>query len=227
MLQAELAWTETIVLTVKENTMQTYDIKKQRKDLYAPKPGNFEIVEVPLLEFLMVDGHGDPNTSTAYRAAIEALYAASYAVRAVTKTRLGKVHTVGPLEGLWSADDLDVFRTRNKSAWDWTMMIAQPDWITAELVEEALAAARKKRLPALDLMRFERYPEGRSVQILHVGSYDDEAPTLERLHRASISPQTDSSRQGAIMRSTSPMPARPSPHDSRRSCANPSAHNRS
>lgn len=183
MLQAELTWIENTLSTLKKNTMQTYDIKKQRKDLYASKPGDFEIVEVPPLQFLMVDGHGDPNTSTAYREAIEALYAASYAVRAVAKARLEKVHTVGPLEGLWSADDAEAFRTREKSAWDWTMMIVQPDWVTADLVEEALAATRKKRLPALDLLRFERYTEGRSVQTLHVGSYDDEAPTLERLHR--------------------------------------------
>lgn len=163
--------------------MQTYDIRKERKDLYAPKSGDFEIVEVPPLAFLMVDGHGNPNTSTAYREAVEALYAASYAVRAVAKSRLGRVHTVGPLEGLWSADDPDAFRTGDKSAWDWTMMIAQPDWITADLVDEALATARRKRLPALGLIRFERYTEGRSVQILHVGPYEDEAPTLERLHR--------------------------------------------
>lgn len=162
--------------------LQTYDIKKQHKNLYAPKPGNFEIVEVPPLKFLMADGHGDPNTSTAYRNVIEALYATSYAVRAVAKTRLEKVHTVAPLEGLWSADDLQVFRTGEKSAWDWTMMIVQPDWITTELVEEAVAATRKKKLRALDLIRFEGYTEGRSVQILHVGTYDDEGPILERLH---------------------------------------------
>jgi hypothetical protein len=162
--------------------MRTYDVKKERKDLYAPKSDDFEIVEVPPLKFLMVDGHGDPNTSTAYREAVEALYAASYAVRAVAKRSLEKLHTVGPLEGLWSADDPEVFRTRDKSAWDWTLMIVQPDWITAELVDEALAATRKKHLRSLDRVRFETYAEGRSVQILHVGSYDDEAPTLERLH---------------------------------------------
>jgi len=182
MLQAETGWIENTLSSLKESTMQPYDIRKERKDLYAPKSGDFEIVEVPPMEFLMVDGRGDPNTSTAYRDAIKALYSASYAVRAVTRSRLGKVHTVGPLEGLWSADDLDVFRTRDKGAWAWTMMIAQPHWVTADLAREALAAVQKKHLPALDLIRFERYAEGRSVQILHIGPYDHEAPTLERLH---------------------------------------------
>lgn len=162
--------------------MQTYDAKKELRHLYSSKAGHFEEVEVPPLTFLVVDGHGDPNTSTAYREAVEALYAASYAVRAAAKTTLAKVHTVGPLVGLWSAHDAEVFRTRQKSAWDWTLMIVQPDWITHELVDEALAAAGKRRLPALDRLRFETYTEGRSVQTLHVGSYDDEAPTLERLH---------------------------------------------
>lgn len=162
--------------------MQTYDLKKERKDLYAPKPGNFEIIDVPEMTFLLIDGHGDPNTSSAYGEAVEALYAASYAVRAVAKARLGRVHTVAPLEGLWSAEDPEVFRTRDKSAWDWTMMIAQPDWITADMIDEALAAVQKKRLPALGRIRCERYAEGRSVQVLHLGSYDDEGPTLGRLH---------------------------------------------
>ena len=162
--------------------MQTYDIKKERRDLYAPQT-SFGIVEVPPLEFLAVDGHGDPNTAPAYREAVEALYATSYAVRAVARARLDRVHTVGPLEGLWSADDLDVFRTRDKGAWAWTLMIVQPAWITADLVEEAVAAARRKHLPARELLRFERYHEGRSVQVLHVGPYDDEGPVLERLHR--------------------------------------------
>ena len=182
MLHAEHTWIEDTLSHLKENRMQTYDIKKERKTLYAPKPGDFEIMDVPEMGFLMIDGHGDPNTSPAYREAVETLYPASYAVRAVAKAKLGRVHTVAPLEGLWSAEDLEVFRTRDKSAWDWTMMIAQPDWITPELVDEAVAAAQEKQLPALDLLRFERYAEGRSVQILHVGPYDDEGPTLARLH---------------------------------------------
>ena len=163
--------------------MRTYDVKKERADLYAPKPGDFQIVDVPEMAFLMLDGHGDPNTTVAYREAVEALYVASYAVRALAKQTLGTVHTVAPLEGLWSAEDLAVFRTRDKSAWDWTMMIAQPEWIPAGMVEDALAAARAKRqLPALRSVRFQRYTEGPSVQVLHIGSYDDEGPALERLH---------------------------------------------
>ena len=162
--------------------MQSYDVKKAHKDLYAPGRGDFEIIDVPEMAFLMVDGHGDPNTAVAYREAVEALYATSYAVRAVGKAQ-GRVHTVAPLEGLWSAEDVDVFRTRDKSAWNWTMMITQPPWATPETVADAITAAREKtRLPALDLIRFERYAEGRSAQVLHVGPYDDEGPVLERLH---------------------------------------------
>ena len=161
---------------------QTYDVKKDRRDLYAPRPGGFHLVDVPSMRYLMVDGHGDPNTATSYREAVEALYAASYSVRAAAKAGLGKVHTVGPLEALWSADDLEAFRTRDKGAWDWTVMIVQPDWVTDELVDEALAAARRKGAAALDRVRFETLDEGRCVQVLHVGSYDDEGPTLERLH---------------------------------------------
>ncbi len=162
--------------------MQTYDVKRDRKTFYAPKPGGFHVVDVPEMAFLMVDGHGDPNATATYRQAVEALYTASYAVRAVAKRSLDRVHTVAPLEGLWSAEDLEVFRTRDKRSWDWTMMIAQPDWITPEIVSEALASARKKKLPAVARLRFEQFAEGRCVQILHVGSYDDEGPTLARLH---------------------------------------------
>jgi hypothetical protein len=161
----------------------SYDIKKDRRDLYAPGR-DLQLVDVPTLRFLMADGHGDPNTSPEYAAVVEALFTASYAVRAVAKARLGRVHTVGPLEGLWTADDLEVFHTREKSAWDWTMMIVQPDWITEDVVAEALETARRKKkdLAALEKVRFEELTEGLSVQVLHIGSYDDEAPTIARMH---------------------------------------------
>jgi len=156
----------------------SYDIKKAFPALYSPKRRGFHVVDVPEIAFLMVDGHGDPNTSPAYVDAVTALYTLSYTVRAIAKSDVGRVHTVGPLEGLWSADDPAVFVTREKSAWDWTMMISQPAWITPDIVE---AAMRKKK--AVDGVRFASYGEGRSVQVLHVGSYDDEAPVLAALHR--------------------------------------------
>ncbi len=163
--------------------MRSYDVKRERRDLYAPRPGRFTVVDVPEMSFLAVDGSGDPNTAAAYREAVEALFTASYAVRGLARETLGRVHTVAPLEGLWTAEDLAAFRTRDKGAWQWTLMIAQPDWIGAGLVDEAVAAARRRKpVPALGLVRFERLTEGRSVQVLHVGSYDDEGPLLERLH---------------------------------------------
>lgn len=162
---------------------QTYDIKKALPALYAPKPGVMAEVDVPEQQFLMIDGHGDPNVSVEYAQAVEALYTASYAVRALAKEELGRVHTVAPLEGLWSAEDPSAFIKRDKASWDWTMMIAQPDWVNAGLAAEALRrAAARKPLPALGLVRFEPYAEGRGVQVLHIGPYDDEGPVLARLH---------------------------------------------
>ncbi len=166
---------------------ETYDIKKAFQTLYAPRQGGFHLVEVPELSFLMVEGHGDPNSSGAYAEAVASLYGLSYAVRATARSELGKVHTVGPLEGLWSAEDPQVFAARGKGAWDWTMMISQPDWITAEIVETARAAAvataTAKGRVAPDGVRFADYDaEGASVQVLHVGSCDDEGPVLVRLH---------------------------------------------
>ncbi|MGI9589467.1 MAG: hypothetical protein ACR2MR_14875 [Dietzia maris] len=93
-----------------------FDIKRERRDLYSGKAGRVDLVEVPPMDFLMVDGQGDPDTAPEYRAAVEALYATSYAVRAAARAALGRVHTVGPLEGLWYADDPRVFTARDKDA---------------------------------------------------------------------------------------------------------------
>lgn len=165
--------------------MGSFDIKKTHPSLYAPKLGDdFHIVEVPEFLFLQVDGHGDPNEAPAYIEAVEALYSLSYAIRAVAKHELGRVHTVGPLEGLWSAEDPRVFVERKKSDWDWTLLIWQPDWITPDIFDDARAKAiKKKKAPSgLDRLRLAPHAEGTSVQILHVGSYDDEAPVLALLH---------------------------------------------
>jgi hypothetical protein len=159
------------------------DFKRTLKTFYAPSSKSFSIVDVPPMQFLMIDGHGDPNTASAYQEAVEALYAVAYGVKFVSKRELDRDYVVPPLEGLWWAKDIQAFISRDKGSWDWTMMIMQPEWVTAATVEAALArAGESKDLPALPKLRLETYHEGLSVQILHLGSYDEEAPTLARMH---------------------------------------------
>ena len=166
--------------------MEKVDFKKTLKHLYAPK-SKFELVNVPEMQFLMVDGHGDPNTAQEYADAVEALFGVAYKLKFMSKKELEKDYTVPPLEGLWWAEDMDTFVTRDKSVWDWTMMIMTPDWITEEMFAKAVAEARAKKAPAaLDKVRLEKYAEGLSVQIMHIGSYDDEAPTIAALHNEFI-----------------------------------------
>lgn len=165
---------------------QSVDIKRERRDLYSGRVGRFDLVDVPPMQFLMVDGHGDPNTSEAYRAAVRALYSTSYAVRGLAKKELGRVHVVGPLEGLWFAEDLGVFTARDKEAWRWTMMIWQPEWITPELVAAGIERATTTSPDATELIRFENFSEGPSIQTLHIGAYDDEGPVIAQMHEEAI-----------------------------------------
>jgi hypothetical protein len=163
-------------------SMPKIDFKKTLKHLYNP-PREFTLVEVPDLQFLMIDGHGDPNTAQEYADAVEALYAVAYRIKFASKRALDQDYVVPPLEGLWWSADMNTFASGDKSAWDWTMMIMQPEWIDGRMVEQAVQqVAKSKGLPALPKLRLETYHEGLAVQILHVGSYDDEAPTLARLH---------------------------------------------
>ncbi|KFG08523.1 MULTISPECIES: GyrI-like domain-containing protein [Streptomyces] len=161
-----------------------YDVKRALKAYYAPKNTDWELVDVSELRYLAVDGHGDPNTATAYRHAVEALYAVAYTVKFTSRRELGEDFVVGPLEGLWWADDMDDFLARRKDNWRWRMLINVPGWITDLMIEEARAAAlAKKDRPALGDVRPETLREGTSAQVLHIGSYDDETPVLTRLHR--------------------------------------------
>ncbi len=162
--------------------MTKVDFKKTLKHLYIP-PKKFVTVEVPAMQFLMVDGHGDPNTSQEYIDAIEALYGVAYKMKFISKKILEKDYIVPPLEGLWWAEDMQTFMTREKSAWDWTMMIMTPDWISNEIFSDAVEQVRKSKNPsALEKVRLERYHEGLSVQIMHIGSYDGEGPVLAKMH---------------------------------------------
>ena len=159
------------------------DLKRELHELYTArrKPG---IVDVPELKFLMIDGHGDPNTSADYGHAIEALYSVAYTLKFTLKKDGSLDYPVMPLEGLWWADTMDDFVTGSKASWNWTAMLLQPDVVTAELVATATdAASRKRSLPAAALLRLEAFTEGLCAQVLHVGPYADEAPTITCLHR--------------------------------------------
>lgn len=160
-----------------------YDIRKAHKPLYKAFTTNFSVIEVPALQYIAVEGHGDPNTSRSYSDAVEALYSVAYAVKFDSKKTLERDFAVGPLEGLWRADDPAAFISRNKNAWSWTMMISQPDWITEEMVEVAREkSAEKRTLPSLPLLKLITMTEGTAVQIMHIGAYDDEGPILDNLH---------------------------------------------
>ncbi|MCJ7825536.1 MAG: GyrI-like domain-containing protein [Anaerolineales bacterium] len=164
--------------------MTKIDFKKEWKHLYNPPKTKLTILDVPKMQFLMVNGHGDPNTAPEYQDAIGALYGVAYKMKFSSKKTLEKDYIVPPLEGLWWADDMAAFSTeRDKSQWDWTMMIMTPEWITVEMFADAIEQVREAKNPvALDKVRLEHYHEGLSVQIMHVGSFDDEGPVLAEMH---------------------------------------------
>jgi hypothetical protein len=163
-------------------TEKKIDFKKTLKPLYNPLAGEFASIEVPQMQFVKVDGEGDPNTAPTYRSAVEWLYGVSYAMKFAAKAALGKDYVVPPLEGLWWADDPESFVTRAKDQWRWTMMIMVPDFVTRDMFENATAKASGKLGRPPQSLRFEAYGEGLSLQTLHVGSYDEEGPVLARLH---------------------------------------------
>ncbi len=167
--------------------MTKIDFKKTL-DSYQAKYNQFRIVTVPKLQHLMVDGHGDPNVAKDFTDAIEALYPVAYKIKFASKIERGKDYVVPPLEGLWWAKDMETFTTaRDKSHWDWTMMVLTPDWISQDMFLTAVEKVAEKNKPInLDKVRLETLEEGQCVQTLHIGSYDDEAAILEKMHHEFI-----------------------------------------
>lgn len=163
--------------------MAKIDHKKVEKAFYAPSKKKFDLLDIPSMKFLMIDGKGNPNTAKSYQEALEALYAASYTLKFKSKLELGQDYVVLPLEGLWWAEDMSAFLDGNKDEWLWTAMIRQPDHLDQDHVAAALAEVRgKNNPPALSKMRFETFREGLSAQILYIGPYADEGPTIAKMH---------------------------------------------
>lgn len=165
--------------------MKKIDFTKELKHLYNPPVKVPVRVDVPAMNYLMIDGAGDPNTAPAFAAGVEALFPLAYTLKfMVKKGPLAIDYGVLPLEALWWADTMTAFATGDKSSWQWTLMIMQPDFITPEMVASALAEVhKKKKLPALAQVRFEALAEGACAQIMHIGPFSEEGLNIEKVHR--------------------------------------------
>ena len=167
--------------------IEKIDLKRELKHLYNPPKKEPVILEIPPMNFLMIDGTGDPNTAQEYKDAVSSLYPLAYGLKFAIKKSQGIDYGVLPLEGLWWVEDMREFSVESKDDWLWTMMIMQPEYVTPELVEEIRVEVKKKKdPPLLDRIRFEAYDEGLCVQLMHIGPYADEAPNIARMHEYAI-----------------------------------------
>lgn len=154
-------------------------------DLYKQSKKEISIIQVPQLNFLTIQGKGNPNNNEDYSQAVGALYALAYKLKFSVKNGPSAIdYKVMPLEGLWWAEDMRQFSLENRSNWLWQMMIMQPDCITPEMFRAAVEEVRsKKNPPKLEQVNFESFKEDLCAQIFHSGPYGEgERPTIERLH---------------------------------------------
>lgn len=163
--------------------MRKIDLKKDWKPLYTASARKPALIDVPKLKFLMIDGQGDPNTNPEFQRAIEALYSVAYTLKFTLKMGPEQIdYPVMALEGLWWTDT-QPFDETNKAAWKWTLMIAQADVITAAMVRAAKKKVKEKKgLARVDDIRLEDWREGKAVQMMHIGPYSEEGPTIEKMH---------------------------------------------
>ncbi|MBD5103307.1 MAG: transcriptional regulator [Ruminococcaceae bacterium] len=167
--------------------MEKLDYKKEYKDLYQPKKVP-SIIEVPEMIFIAVEGKGDPNGSAEYQAAMEMLYGLSFTIKMSkmnnTQPEGYFEYTVPPPEGLWYCDDVsfDGLNVTDKDKFKWVSLIRQPEFVTEEVFQWARAALSAKK-PQLDLekARLIKYTEGLCVQIMHIGSYDNESESILKM----------------------------------------------
>lgn len=167
--------------------VQKIDLKKRFKHLYAPSAKQVELVDVPRLDFVMIDGRleagATPETSQAFQDAVAALYGAAYTLKFMSKLRKQDPidYTVMALEGLWWTEEGE-FDFNKPEDWCWTLMIMQPEHITQAMYQAALEQLKEKRdSPALPRLRFESFHEGPCLQIMHVGPYAEEPRTIAKM----------------------------------------------
>ena len=163
--------------------MKTIDLKRSLKAFYTASASKPAIIDVPALNALMVDGTGDPN-GPAFQEAVGSLYSVAYTLKFAFKKNKDIDYPVMALEGLWCADDPTAFLSGQRDEWKWTIFIVLPDVVTRKDVAEAVAAVKKKaKFPRFPEVRFEKFAEGKAAQVMHIGPYAAEGPTIEGLHR--------------------------------------------
>ena len=162
------------------------DWKKKWKHLYKPPTGKVVLVEVPEIQYLMVEGHGDPNISQEYKDTFGIIYPVAYTLKFMSKGK-GKDYVVMPPEALWWADDMNDFLTGNKDNWNWLSIMMIPNNITEEMFNEAVEQVRTKKAdelpPTFSKLRFEKYNEGKAAQIMHIGPFSEEHENIMKIHQ--------------------------------------------
>ena len=161
--------------------MSVLDDRRRLEELYLPPADEFVLVDVPELQFVMVDGEGDPS-GKGFTDAMRWLFAMIYPMKRVAKERMGRSFVEPPLEALWWADDLGDLIAGNRDRFRWRLMIVTADWVDGDLFDRAMASASARLGEPPDSLRLERFAEGTSVQIMHVGPNSEEPATLARLH---------------------------------------------
>ncbi|MBI5870785.1 MAG: GyrI-like domain-containing protein [Actinobacteria bacterium] len=162
--------------------MAKIDLVRELKELYRPSAKKPAIVDVPEMSFLMVDGSGAPE-SQGFQEACNALYGMAYTLKFMLKKDGRNDYKVMPLEGLWWMKGTREFDINARDSWQWRVMIALPDEVTSADVTRARAELREKKdPPALSELKFKKFAEGKAVQIMYIGPYSDEGPTIQALH---------------------------------------------
>jgi hypothetical protein len=168
-----------------EVSMEKINHLKILSQFYSQPKKKISLVEIPSLTFLAIDGTGNPNNNPAYSEAVGALYAIAYKLKfMIKKSPIAVDYKVMPLEGLWWAEDMNLFNLEDRSNWHWRMMIMQPDYVTKDLFKSAFEFVKiKKNLPRLADVNLIQFSEGLCMQIFHQGAYGEgERDTIEKLH---------------------------------------------
>ena len=161
------------------------DFKKTLKYLYSPSSKAPVLVEVPEMQFLMIDGKGSPGDSREYLDAITSLYPIAFTLKFMSKKESNKDYVVPPLEGLWWAENMNDFIEAKRDGWLWIMMIMTPEWITKKMFDHAVKSATEKKpelSKSITKVRLERLHEGKSAQLLHIGPFSEEHENIMKIH---------------------------------------------